>query len=45
LKSINPEKFDYFHTLTDHVPEKDGDWDGLQGRIDALMLKECGFPE
>ena len=29
LKDINPVKFDYFHTLTDHNAEQDGSWDGL----------------
>ena len=42
LRTINAEKFKFYHSLTRH----DGsDWDGLQGRLDISMLKQCGFPE
>jgi NAD(P)H-flavin reductase len=33
------------HTLTRHDNEKHGDWEGLKGRVNEAMLKECGFPE
>lgn len=39
------ENFKVFHTLTRHDEAKHGAWDGLQGRIDINMLKQCGLPE
>ena len=37
--------FKVFHTLTRHDEAKHGKWDGLTGRIDVNMLKNCGMPE
>lgn len=34
-----------FHTLTRHDQSKDGEWNGLQGRVTYDMFKDCGFPE
>lgn len=39
------ENFKVFFTLTRHDPEKHGEWNGLVGRINFDMLKQCGFPE
>jgi len=34
-----------FHTLTRHKPEEHGEWNGLTGRVNMDMLKQCGFAE
>ena len=41
---MNPKKFKLFHTLTRHNPDKDGKWEGLEGRVTWEMLQQCGFP-
>ena len=43
LAAMNP-KCKIYHTLTRHK-EEHGAWDGLTGRVNAEMLKKCGFPE
>jgi hypothetical protein len=40
---MNP-KCKIFHTLTRHK-EEDGAWEGETGRVDAAMMKRCGFPD
>jgi NAD(P)H-flavin reductase len=35
LREINSDNFRLYHTLTRHQDEKDGEWDGLRGRISA----------
>ena len=45
LQSMNTEHLKVFHTLTRHNSDIHGEWKGLQGRVTAKMVKECGFPE
>eukprot|EP00347_Sterkiella_histriomuscorum_P009954 403339240 len=45
LVTQNKDKLSLYHTLTRHNEEKDGKWDGLTGRVNAEMLKQCKFPE
>jgi NAD(P)H-flavin reductase len=44
LSAMNPN-FHLHHTLTRHDAAKDGEWDGLTGRVSWDMLKSKGFPE
>jgi len=45
LVKMNPDNFKLYHTLTRHDDARDGEWDGLRGRITAEQIKQCGFPE
>lgn len=45
LNKTNQENLEMYHTLTRHNPEKDGDWDGLQGRVNLEMIQKLGFPQ
>lgn len=45
LLSMNNDKFALYHTLTRHNEEAHGKWDGLTGRVNSDMFKQCGFPE
>ena len=38
LEAMNPN-LRIFHTLTRHNEERDGKWDGLQGRLNLDLLK------
>ena len=42
---MNHENFKIFYTLTRHDPKKNGEWGGLQGRVDMNMLEQCKFPK
>ena len=42
---MNSSNFHLFNTLTRHDNSLHGEWDGLHGRINNEMIKECGFPE
>lgn len=39
------KNFKVFHTLTRHDASKDGEWNGLTGRITLDLLKQCGLPD
>lgn len=45
LAKLNPEKFKVFHTLTRHDESKHGKWEGLTGRVNIDMMKQCGLGE
>ena len=36
--------FKLFYTLDEHDPNVHGEWDGLTGRVNYEMFKQCGFP-
>ena len=43
--AANPDNLKIYHTLTRHNDDIHGEWNGLKGRINADIIKKCGFPE